>query len=523
MKKLVYSIIAIAALSMTSCTKSMLEFSPTNSGAGDKLLKSATTAITSLDGVYRSMRTAGWSTTGNSHQCFGISAYNLALDVMSDDMIMQAQGNGWFWGDHTYNVKSNYTSSAFRSYDVWYANYAWIANVNYIIDAAPAMAGTEVDVAYVVGQAYAIRALGYLNLATWFSRAPYDPINNRERWTEACVPIYTTGTSIDTGGKARATLREVYDQIDSDIETAIGYLETGKESTLVTTNKSHINLYAALGIQSRAYLVEGNWDGAYAAAKRVIDEGGYGVGTKSDLMSGMNSLDKTNVIWGGTIQIADQAGGYASFFSNMDNQQGAYAKSAPKLINKQLYNRMSSTDIRTAWWDPSDKESPYVGKKFSYSNPSTFLGDYIYMRIEEMYFTAAEAALRSETLPGNVQIARDLMNTVMSERDARYNANNRSGLNLGATTTTWTGSLLEDILTQRRVELWGEYGRLFDVRRLGQGIDRSTDDGFTEECISGMSRRNVDLTKADTYDWVLTIPQAELNANPNINEEDQNP
>ena len=72
----------------------------------------------------------------------------------------------------------------------------------------------------------------------------------------------------------------------------------------------------------------------------------------------------------------------------------------------------------------------------------------------------------------------------------------RSGTLLGATTTTWTGSFLENILTHRRIELWGEYGRLFDVRRLGQGIDRRTDDGFSEECISMMNRRNVNITKA---------------------------
>ena len=256
---------------------------------------------------------------------------------------------------------------------------------------------------------------------------------------------------------------------------------------------------------------------------RVIDEGGYTVGTKSDLMGGMNSLNKGNVIWGAGIQIADQSGVYAGFFTHMDNQQGTYAKSAPKLINKQLYNRINPTDIRRAWWDPADKESPYIGKKFSFSNLASYLGDYIYMRVEEMYFTAAEAALRSQTIADNVQTARNLMNTVMAERDSKYNANNRSGLNLGATTTTWTGSLLEDIITQRRIELWGEYGRLFDVRRLGQGIDRRSDDGFSEECISGMNRRNVDITKPDTYDWVLTIPKAELDANPNINEEDQNP
>ena len=275
----------------------------------------------------------------------------------------------------------------------------------------------------------------------------------------------------------------------------------------------------ALGIKSRACLAEGDWDGAFKAAKRVIDEGGYAVGTKSDLTGGMNSLDKQNVMWGAGIQEADQAGGYAGFFTHMDNKEGAYAKSAPKLISKQLYNRISATDIRRDWWDPSDKESPYVSKKFSFANVASFLGDYIYMRVEEMYFTAAEAALRLDDLKS----ARELMNTVMAERDPGYSANNRSGTLLGATTTTWTGAFLENILTHRRIELWGEYGRLFDVRRLGQGIDRRTDDGFSEECISMMNRRNVNITKADTYDWVLTIPKAELDANPNINEEDQNP
>ena len=435
MKKAIYLIIALIGLSAPSCSDSMLDFSPTDSGSGKELLKSASTAITSVNGVYHSMWTAGWSTTANTHQCFGIAAYNLALDCMADDLIMQSQGNGWFWGDHCYNVKSNYTSSAFRSYDVWYANYKWIANVNYIIDAEPEMAGTEADVAYVAGQAYAIRALCYLNLATWFSRAPYNSLTGASRWNEPCVPVYTTGTSIDTGGQPRESLRTVYGRIDQDIDRAIELLEKARETTLAENNKSHINLYVALGIKSRACLAEGDWDGAFKAAKRVIDEGGYAVGTKSDLTGGMNSLDKQNVMWGAGIQVADQAGGYAGFFTHMDNKEGAYAKSAPKLISKQLYNRISATDIRRDWWDPSDKESPYVSKKFSFANVASFLGDYIYMRVEEMYFTAAEAALRLDDLKS----ARELMNTVMAERDPGYSANNRSGTLLGATTTTWTG------------------------------------------------------------------------------------
>ena len=52
-------------------------------------------ALNDLNEIYRSMHTSGWSTTGNTHQCFGISAYNLMAEVMGDDMIMGAQGSGW--------------------------------------------------------------------------------------------------------------------------------------------------------------------------------------------------------------------------------------------------------------------------------------------------------------------------------------------------------------------------------------------------------------------------------------------
>ncbi len=518
MKNKIY-IFAAIALATVSCDNSMLDFNPTDSGSGEELMKKASTAITSINGIYRSMWTAGWSTSGNTHQCFGVAAYNLAQDMMGDDLIMQSMGNGWFWYDHIYNVKNQYTSSAFRSYDVWYANYKWITNANNVINAKETMSGSSSDISYVVGQAYAIRAFGYLNLATWFARAPYNPMTGKYRWSDPGVPIYTEPTSIKTDGKPRENLETVYKQIESDIDSAIVRLGKGASSTLNKGNKSHINEYVALGIKSRVCLATGDWAGAYESASRVIKDGGYEIGGESELMGGMNDIDCNNVMWGAGIETSEQSGAYAGFFTHMDNIDGQYAKSAPKLINKQLYNHISSGDIRLKWWDPTDKESPYISRKFAFSNVQSWLGDYIYMRIEEMYFTAAEAALRL----GNQDEARDLMNAVMAKRNSRYDAGNYSGTNLGATTTTWTGSLLENILIQRRVELWGEYGRIFDVRRTGQGIDRRTDDGFSTECISAMKRNGVDLSNADTYDWVLTIPKSELDANPNINEEDQNP
>ncbi len=176
MKKSVF--IFILGVLLTACE---MDFTPTDAGSGESLVTDAESAITIVDGIYRSMWTAGWSTTGNTHECFGISAYNLALEAMGDDFIMQGPGNGWFWYDQVYNVKFFNSSSADRSYDVWYANYTWISNANYVLSAQRTMEGSTEDKSYVLGEAYGIRALAYFNLSNFYSRAPYNALADQYR------------------------------------------------------------------------------------------------------------------------------------------------------------------------------------------------------------------------------------------------------------------------------------------------------------------------------------------------------
>jgi hypothetical protein len=148
---------------------------------------------------------------------------------------------------------------------------------------------------------------------------------------------------------------------------------------------------------------------------------------------------------------------------------------------------------------------------------ASWLGDYIFMRVEEMYLTAAEAECR---LGDEAAAKKDLM-AVMEKRDPNYSTT-KTGTALGKTSAPAdeTNSLLEEILIQRRIELWGEFGRMYDLKRLKQGFRRTEAQGWPSSAL--LSTRPTDDPEA--FMNVLTIPQAEFDGNENMDaDKDQNP
>lgn len=504
------TIFGLLSFGMLASCGDQVETSPTKSMSGEGLLASGNAALVALNGVYKTMYTAGWTTTGNTHQCFGITAYTIMADVMGEDMIMQAMGSGWFWFDCIYNIKSRYTNSAWRSYDLWNAYYTWISNANYIIAAEESMGGTETEKNYAIGQAYAIRAYSYFMLAQDFART------YKGHESEPCVPIYNEPTVPSTTGQPRSTVAEVYGQIDTDIDKALALLNGTKQS-----DPSHIGYAVALGLKARIALVKNDWQTAKDAAHEAITASGKNILPVSSF-TGLNDASAGNVMWGFTI-ITDQVGAYASLFSHMDADAGAYGSTARKEINKELYAKMGAADSRRAWWNPADpnnkdkdgNEYGYQQEKFKFSDIQTWMGDYVLMRVEEMYLIAAEAECR---LGEETEARTDLM-ALMSQRDPDYTTS-KTGTSLGATSSDMTGSLLEEIIIQRRIELWGEAGRMYDLKRLKQGFRRTAAQGWPSDAL--LSTRPTDDPEA--YMNVFTIPQAEFDGNVNMDaSNDQNP
>ncbi|MDR0972954.1 MAG: RagB/SusD family nutrient uptake outer membrane protein [Prevotellaceae bacterium] len=508
MKKIItYITIGWLALGMFSCADDALETVPTDAMSTETLFATAEAAMVPLNGLYRAFYEV-LVMTGNTHQCFGLSAYNLMADVMAEDMIMSASGSGWFWYDCIYNVKTRYESTGWRPYDLWRTYYKYIANINYIIASEETMGGEPSDVNYAIGQAYALRAYSYFMLIQSFART------YKGHESDPGVPLYTEPTAAGTAGKPRATVQEVYTQITADIDKAVELLGNASARRHIT----HVDQSVALGFQARIASVMEDWAKAQSAAEAAITASKKSIGTGATILSGMNDALASNVMWGAHI-IADQSGMYAGFFTHMDAEAGYYGATALKQINKLLYNEMGSKDVRRAWWDPEysgNGKGGYQQEKFKFADVQTWLGDYIWMRVEEMYLTAAEAACQQ----GNDAKAREHLMALMSKRDADFKCDNKSGKALGKLTTDLTGSLLEEILIQRRIELWGEFGRIYDIRRLRQGFKRTLEMGWPE----GALIPNTATDDPESYAWVMTIPQVEFDGNKELNQaKDQNP
>src|SRR5690606_19487729 len=142
----------------------------------------------------------------------------------------------------------------------------------------------------------------------------------------------------------------------------------------------------------------------------------------------------------------------------------------PKAINSLLYNKISDTDIRKKLWDPTGKDAtfplaasgvrmPYMTRKFTMPNPANSNGDLMFMRSAEMYLIEAESLAR---LSGREAEAKQVLFDLIKTRDASYVLSSDTG-----------STLIDEILTHRRVELWGEGFRFYDLKRLNLPFDRN--------------------------------------------------
>lgn len=441
-----------------------------------------------------------YNTQGSSstiHNDFGLMSIFHLCDVMSNDIAFHQRGSGWF----TYDYELDYRSEQYtRPYQYWNFFYTIINNANAIISKIPEGVDSD-EVKAAKGQAYAFRGMSYYYLISMFQKT-YSSLSDPA--TALGIPlIYAPNESYESRLN-RVPVAEVYEQIENDLLEAISLLDGYQRESKTAIDKSVSQV-----LLSRVYLNMERWDDAAKAAKAARENSNAQLMTATEVADdGFNNINNKEWMWGADIT-AETSTAFASFFSFMCTFDAGYggAVGQYRKIDAKLYSNFSATDARlslfkspTATVNP-DSEDVTVKcpayTNFKFKRVAGWEADYVFMRLAETYLTEAEALAHQGK---NVEAA-TVLKELMQNRDASWNK---------------TSVTVEEVHTQRRLELWGEGFSFFDERRLHIDLDRTYPN--SNHYVTGKLK-----IAADDWKLLYQIPRRELQENEQIPVEDQNP
>lgn len=442
-----------------------------------------------------------------NHDDFGLPAIKLSTDLWCDDVAYTNDQHFFCYDYQLDNRMGNYR----RPRSTWNQLYQVIDNTNTIIGLMTPSDGSEVTdetAQEMLGEAYSMRALAYFWLINLWQH-PYSVAKD-----EPGVPLKTELEY----RQERVTVGEIYDQILSDCETGYNYLK-GKG---FYNGKVGLSEYASAAIYANVLMFTGDYANAAAYAKIAAES--CPLNSEAEMLSGFNSLNMSEVIWGYNVT-NETTGYYASLFSHIDPYSVGYGGQVGfrKLIASELYDQIADNDVRKKWFGINDNYNifgisydfeasqgfeKYIQSKYvdvyetSGGTSDPFTSAIIYYRSGELYFVAAEAYY----LAGNEASAREMLNTVMATRIPDYN---------------YTGSgddLYNEICVQKRIDTWLEGNRCLDAKRRGETIDRS------KSVNHAVDLSNFDAIKysARDYRFIYHIPNSEMENNPSITSADDN-
>jgi hypothetical protein len=470
-----------------SCEKTYLDTTPTASIDAGSAYATTKNAAAAVNGIYRSFIVRYLSSQGHS----GHPAMMIILDHMGEDMVLGTTAASWHVGETRWTAhRSDVNTMVQFPYEMY---YRIIGNANIGIANIDKAVGPAADRNSLKGEALALRAFGYFNLVQLYGKR-YEA--RAKPNTQLGVPLVLEPT---TEGKARNTVEEVYAQINKDLADAALLLTSAR------LNKSHINLNVVRGLQARVALVQQDW--ANAAKFAADARAGYLPMNATQYVDGFQDIANSEWMWGFD-HLEDQTeyfGGYHSYISC--NYNSTVIRTYPKVINSLLYKQIPASDVRSKMWvetptaansivPPGGVRPKFLNQKFRLpGTPSTSaMGDVPYMRAAEMYLIEAEAKARLNDAAGASKALFDLIKT----RDANYVLSTKSG-----------DALIEEILTHRRIELWGEGHRFLDLKRTNAALNRNGTNAIASVALL------YDVAPGDVR-WEFLIPRREINANPAI-------
>jgi hypothetical protein len=470
-----FLLIITCAMLMTSC-EDFLDQEPSFALPVEETIKTADDLQNAVNGAYARL---------NEFDYYSGNFFPLG-DLRADDMTFNSLLNANQISPvatYQYNKNSSFAELFYR------APYVTTGRVNNILNAVDNITlepGEEERYNDMIGQLYALRALCHFDLARMFAQLPtalHDDVTLETPGKG--IPICDAVFPVDYK-PTRNTIREVYDFILADFDRAIERLNPSPSRS---TSYGYINIWAAKALKARVHLYMGNYTEALSLAEDVIDNAGgsgYRLAEQTEYSSMWASVAQPEFLFEVVTTLVYNA--QRNSLGYYSNPEGYAEYAVTEDFARWLVSFTSDFRSLMLKYVSQGKGRGYYCTKYPGRQGSIYVNNPKVIRMAEVYLIAIEAAYHGK----NETKALEYMNKLRKTRIYNYK---------DVTTIT-----LDDILNERRKELFAEGHRSWDVWRNQLSL---VNNNFSSSPIA-----------YDNYRTLLAIPQRERDISPGL---EQNP
>lgn len=474
MKKILLSCALLSAMAFTSCS-GFLEEEPKLSQSNELTLSTYAGLNNATAGLYSMFQSSSWFD--------GSWLLSSEMRCGNAKKPLFEAGSGRYTGHTTWNYTENSTSG------VWsYAYYtiSWANNVinNVVnIDLSKERGVSQQDLDNLKAEALFVRAFCYHNLVTTYAQ-PYTYAPE-----SLGVPVVLV---TENGSPARNTVAEVYTQIVADLLEAETLMDEDYQREGVADPIAAATMPAVRAFLSRVYLYMGEWQKCADYATKVINSGKFSLAGAAEYQKMFSAAtateggeyifevygDKLNGYWDGS------GWTHLPYITNFGDNGSADVCATMDIIN--LYE---AGDVRLSLYQEHEGEY-YCGKYTGKEGVQPRCTNVPLIRLSEVYLNRAEALFHGASVSGASAVG-----------DLKAIADKRG--------CTPADASEQSIFDERRRELAFEGHIFYDYARCKKSLTR-TDFDETEN-------KNVAFP---SYMWALPIPLREIEANPNVVQND---
>lgn len=486
---------AILAASLSSCVNDWLDVAPSDGTDAGAALTSSSDLDAARTGMYKALKGNSSLIDYYGQQFFVYGDVHAGDDYQYNYIGGSNRAN--FYYDMNYQTASEFNTSTVS----WQSPYVVIGRANRIIAAAEGGKLSDAVEAKAKIEQYAaeskvLRALAYFDLVRIYGK-PY----TEDQGASLGVPL-VTGVLESNAKPARSTVAEVYTQVVKDLTEAIS-----SNALATETKPGYVSVWGAKAILSRVYLNMGDYANALSVAEDIIKNSGAALWTRDQYFKAWDASTPNESEFLFRLNVAgSKDNNDLNGIGNLQQRDGYKEMVATKKFVDMLTS--DPKDVRNDMFLPAkaEKEVAVYGTNKVFLNKLRGQGGNLrnvtivpIIRLSEVYLTAAECAFRNNDKTKAVEYLNDLVkNRTTTE----------------ASLATVDNITLERILIERRKELIGEGQRYFDALRNNETITR-----YTSEADKGWHKtlsKDAQSFNRDYFKAIAAIPQAEINANPNI-------